>query len=394
LSRQRWHSRVRTMSPSADRRVMSLVEAGMALASELDLDGLLQRAADISREVIGARYGAVGVLGDQGELVRFVYSGIDKGLADTIGDLPIGRGVLGALIEEGTPLRLQDISDHPWSYGFPENHPPMHSFLGVPIVVRDHIFGRLYLTEKQGPEDFTKDDERIALSFAAQAGVAIDNARLIEELKARGESLAILEERDRISRDLHDGVIQSIYSVGLSIQGAMTLIERDPDGTRSRMDEVIVTLDNVVRDVRSYIFALQPKSVEALGLKRGIEELVEDLEINALVETSVQLSETALDRIPDAATGDIIQIVRGVLSNIARHARATQVSVECAAKEDDTIIMSIEDDGIGFDPATVHRGDGLTNIEDRSKHIGGQFIISNRAPRGTVHTLSFPGVKN
>jgi len=269
----------------------------------------------------------------------------------------------------------------------------MHSFLGVPIVVRDHIFGRLYLTEKQGSEGFTKDDERIALSFAAQAGVAIDNAGLIEELKARGESLAILEERDRISRDLHDGVIQSIYSVGLSIQGAMMLIERDPDGTRRRMDEVIVTLDNVVRDVRSYIFALQPKSVEERGLKRGIEELIEDLKVNALAETSVELSETALEMIPEAAKGDMIQIVRGVLSNIARHARATQVSVECAVR-DDRVVMSIEDDGIGFDPATIQRGDGLTNIEERSKHIGGQFVISKRAPRGTVHTLSLPGEKS
>lgn len=112
----------------------------MALASELDLDGLLQRIADISREVIGARYGAVGVLGDQGELARFVYSGIDKQLADQIGDLPIGRGVLGALIEEGTPLRLQEISDHHRSYGFPLNHPPMHSFPRSPDRgARSHI---------------------------------------------------------------------------------------------------------------------------------------------------------------------------------------------------------------------------------------------------------------
>ena len=360
----------------------------MALASELDLDDLLQRIADISREVIGARYGAVGVLGDHGELARFVYSGIDKPLADAIGDLPIGRGVLGALIEEGTPLRLQEISDHPRSYGFPANHPSMRSFLGVPIVVRDRIFGRLYVTEKEGSEDFTKDDERIALSLAAQAGVAIDNARLVDELKTRGESLAILEERDRISKDLHDGVIQSIYSVGLSIQGAITLLERDPDGTKKRMDEAIVTLDNVVRDVRSYIFALQPKRVEELGLKRGIEELVKDLEVNALVETSVRLSEAALEMVPEAARGDFIQIARGVLSNIARHARATQVSVVCAVKGGQTVVLMIEDDGIGFNPDTVTRGDGLTNIEDRAKHMGGRFLISERAPRGTVHTLS------
>ena len=366
----------------------------MALASELDLDGLLQRIADISREVIGARYGAVGVLGDRGELSRFVYSGIDKPLADTIGDLPIGRGVLGALIEEGMPLRLPEISDHPRSYGFPVNHPPMHSFLGVPIVVRDHIFGRLYVTEKEGPEDFTKDDELIALSLAAQAGVAIDNARLVAELKTRGESLAILEERDRISKDLHDGVIQSIYSVGLSIQGAITLLERDPDGTKKRMNEAIVTLDDVVRDVRSYIFALQPKRVEELGLKRGIEELVKDLEVNALAEITVQLSETALELIPETARGDFIQIARGILSNIARHARATQVSVVCAVKGGQTVVLMIEDDGIGFNPVTVKRGDGLSNIEERAKHIGGRFLISERAPRGTVHTLSIPTEKS
>lgn len=378
------------MSPPADRLVMSLVEAGMALASELDLDGLLQRIADISREVIGARYGAVGVLGSQGELVRFVYSGIVKQLADTIGGLPVGRGVLGALIEEGTPLRLQEISDHPRSYGFPDDHPPMHSFLGVPIVVRDHIFGRLNLTEKQGSENFTKDDERIALSFAAQAGVAIDNAGLIEELKARGEILAILEERDRISRDLHDGVIQSIYSVGLSIQGAMTLIERDPDGTRRRMDEVIVTLDNVVRDVRSYIFALQPKSVEERGLKRGIEELIEDLKVNALAETSVELSETALEMIPEAAKGDMIQIVRGVLSNIARHARATQVSVECAVR-DDRVVMSIEDDGIGFDPATIQRGDGHQHRRTFQAHRWTVRHLEARTKRHGAHLVSSRG---
>ena len=130
---------------------------------------------------------------------------------------------------------------------------------------------------------FSKDDERIAMTLAAQAGVAIENTNLIEEVRRRGEELAVLEERDRISKELHDGVIQSIYSVGLSLQGALPLIERDPDGTRKRMNQVIDTLDNVVRDVRSYIFALQPKSVEEKGLKNAIEELIKDLEVNTLV---------------------------------------------------------------------------------------------------------------
>lgn len=382
------------MNNAAQRHTAGLVEAGLALASELDLDVLLQRIADVAREVLGARYAAVGVVGDDGLLTRFVYSGIDQKTADAIGDLPRGRGLLGALIEGGRPMRMREISDYPYSYGFPPNHPPMHSFLGVPIIVRDRIFGRLYMTEKQGGFEFTKDDERIAMTFAAQAGVAIQNANLIEEVKARGDELAVLEERDRISKELHDGVIQSIYSVGLSLQGAISLVARDPDGTRRRMDDAIGTLDNVVRDVRSYIFALQPKSVEERGLKAAIEELVRDLEVNALSETTVQLSDQALSMISESAKGDVIQIAREILSNIARHARASEVSLTCAIRDrdgdGDKFVMTIEDDGVGFDPATVSRGHGLTNIETRALRMGGELAITARGPKGTVHTLILP----
>ena len=369
------------------------MEAGLVLASELDLDALLQRIADLAREVVGARYASVGVVGEDGLLLRFVYSGIDKETADKIGDLPHGRGVLGVLLKEGRPIRTREISEHPDSYGFPPNHPPMHSFLGVPIILRDRVFGRLYFTEKLDAFEFTTDDERIAMTLAAQAGVAIQNANLLEEVKARGDELAVLEERDRISKELHDGVIQSIYSVGLSLQGAMSLIGRDPEGTKKRMDEAIGTLDNVVRDVRSYIFALQPKSVEERGLKKAIEELAADLEVNALVESTVQLSDEALDMVPESFRGDFIQIAREVLSNIARHAQAHEVLVACAVREGDTVVMTIEDDGIGFDPATIKRGRGLTNIEERARRIGGALHISQRRPKGTVHTLSLPGDK-
>lgn len=375
------------MDNSSGRRTAGLVEAGLALASELDLDALLQRIADLAREVVGARYGAVGVVGEDGLLLRFVYSGIDQETADLIGDLPHGRGLLGVLLEGGRPMRMRQISDHPDSYGFPANHPPMHSFLGVPIIVRDHVFGRLYLTEKQGAEEFSKDDERIAMTLAAQAGVAIENANLLEEVKVRGEELAVLEERDRISKELHDGVIQSIYSVGLSLQAAMSLIHRDPEATKKRMEDVISTLDDVVRDVRSYIFALQPKSVEERGLKAALEELVRELEVNALAETTVELSMDALRLVPDSAVGDLIQIAREVLSNIARHAQASEVSVACSIRDGETFVMTIEDDGVGFDPSSVDRGHGLTNIEERSRRLGGTLAISERRPKGTIHTL-------
>lgn len=379
------------MTDVSKRQTAGLVEAGLALASELDLDALLQRIADLAREVVGARYAAVGVVGEDGLLLRFVYSGIDEVTADLIGDLPHGRGLLGVLLEGGRPMRMQEISDHPESYGFPANHPPMHTFLGVPIVVRERVFGRLYLTEKQGGPEFTKDDERIAMTLAAQAGVAIENANLLEEVRARGEELAVLEERDRISKELHDGVIQSIYSVGLSLQGAMSVIERDPQATKKRIDEAIGTLDNVVRDVRSYIFALQPKSVEEQGLRRAIEEFVNDLEVNTLVETTVQLSDEALDRIPEAQKGDFIQITREILSNIARHAQAHEVIVACTLRDGSAVVLTIEDDGVGFDPETVSRGQGLSNMEKRADGMRALLHISERQPKGTIHSLTLAG---
>ncbi|HYI46453.1 MAG TPA: GAF domain-containing sensor histidine kinase [Actinomycetota bacterium] len=381
------------MTDLAQRRAAGLVEAGLALASELDLDALLQRIADLAREVVGARYAAVGVVGTDGLLLRFVYSGIDKKTADEIGDLPHGRGLLGVLIEGGRPMRMREISEHSDSYGFPPNHPPMHSFLGVPIVVRDRIYGRLYLTEKEGDLEFSKDDERIAMTLAAQAGVAIQNAYLLEEIKARSEDLAVLEERDRISKELHDGVIQSIYSVGLSLQGAMSLVERDPDATRERVDEAIGTLDNVVRDVRSYIFALQPKSVEERGIRVAIEELAKDLNVNSLTEVTMQLSDDALAMVPENSKGDLIQIVREILSNIARHAQANEVQVACLVREGRAVVLTVEDDGVGFDPDTVSRGHGLSNMQERARRLGGKIVISPRPDKGTLHMLSFPGEK-
>jgi signal transduction histidine kinase len=367
----------------------ALVEAGMSLASEPDIDGLLHRIAEIAREVVGARYGAVGVISDDGTLSRFVYAGIDEATAAQIGDLPQGVGVLGALIEEGRPLRLQEITDHPRSSGFPPHHPPMHSFLGVPIIVRGHVFGRLYLTEKQGASEFSKDDERIALTLASQAGVAVENARLLDELRERGEALAVLEERERISKELHDGVIQAIYSVGLALQSSLSVMSHDPEMAKERIDGSIAQLDDVVRDVRSYIFELQPRDVEERGLTATIEELAKDHEVNTLATVNLALVEGAVEMLEPDATGHVVQIVREILSNIARHAQASHVEISCLADGPD-FILQIVDDGVGFEPSEVSRGHGLTNLEERARSLGGSLIIESREPRGTRHALVVP----
>ena len=373
----------------AERRLAALVEAGMVLASEVDLEALLERIADLACEVIGAGYGAVGVLGEDGSLVRFVYSGIDHPTARLIGDLPTGRGVLGVIIEEGRPLRLREISDHPRSIGFPPNHPPMHTFLGVPILSRGTVYGRLYLTEKQDGTQFSKDDERIALLFAAQAGVAIQNASLYEEVLSRRSSMAILEERERISKDLHDGVIQSIYSVGLSLQASLATLTDDPARTQTRIDDAIAELDNVVREVRAYIFELKPNTDTGQSSAGRITDLARNFEVNTLATAHVDLDLSALELLRPESQNHVVHICREVLSNIARHASAREVHISCKVQNDE-FEFEIADDGRRFDPTEVDRGQGLTNVDERARSLGGSLEIGPRSPKGMLHRLTVP----
>ncbi|HVK21660.1 MAG TPA: GAF domain-containing protein [Actinokineospora sp.] len=166
-------------------RLQSLLDAVLAVGAGLELDSTLQRIVQVAVELVDAQYGALGVLGEREGLSEFVYEGIHPEVRDTMGHLPEGRGLLGLLIEHPVPIRLADLSKHPASVGFPPNHPPMHSFLGAPVRVRDAVFGNLYMTEKRGGGEFTPDDETVLKALAAAAGVAVENARLFERARAR-----------------------------------------------------------------------------------------------------------------------------------------------------------------------------------------------------------------
>jgi signal transduction histidine kinase len=369
----------------AERGFNALIEAGISLASEHDLDTLLQLIANVSRDLIGAAYGAVGILGPEGELTRFVYSGIDAETARRIGSLPTGRGVLGAVIEEGRPLRLPEIEEHPRSFGFPDQHPEMHTFLGVPIVARGNVFGRLYLTEKHDGEGFTTDDERIAMMLAAQAGVAIESARLTEALR----DLAVLEERERISKELHDGVIQAVYSVGLSLQGTISLVTVEPEMAVGRLNDAIRHLDEVVRDVRNYIFELRPSLLRERGLRDALEELAADLRVNTLATVELYLQEEACASLSSDQETHLLQILREVLSNVARHAEASEVSIRCIRGREG-VVIEISDNGNGFGRDSVRAGDGLRTIQERIIRLGGELSILDRQPKGTLHRLHIP----
>jgi len=185
---------VESTTPS-EPRLRALLEAGLALSSELSLDSLLQRLTELSAQLTGARYAALGVLDPTGlHLERFITHGLDQGERTAIGDPPHGHGLLGALITDASPLRLHAIADDPRSVGFPANHPPMSTFLGVPVLLRGTAYGNLYLTEKQDGEDFTEADQELVELLASQAAVAIENARLYESATRWSRQLESLME--------------------------------------------------------------------------------------------------------------------------------------------------------------------------------------------------------
>jgi signal transduction histidine kinase len=192
-----------SQSQDQKERFRRLTDVGTTLLTELDVETVLRSVVEAARELTSAEYAALGVLNrDRTELERFIYLGIDDATKRRIGDLPRGRGVLGELIREPVPLRLRDVNEHPHTYGFPPGHPPMHSFLGVPISVRGETFGNLYMTEKQGGEEFDDDDEAAARTLATWAGIAIENARLYTSLSEREAEVEQALKRAETSVDI------------------------------------------------------------------------------------------------------------------------------------------------------------------------------------------------
>jgi signal transduction histidine kinase len=362
------------------RSLRQLLDAVMTVGSDLDLPAMLERIVQSAADLVDARYGALGVLDEtRTRLAQFITVGIDEAGHAAIGDLPEGHGILGLLIVDARPLRLPDLREHPDSYGFPANHPPMRSFLGVPVRVRDEVFGNLYLTDKTSAEVFTDVDEELVLGLAAAAGVAIENARL----QARIQELALVDDRERIARDLHDSIIQRLFATGLSLQGTAALVRRDPATAERRVNDAVDDLDLVVKHIRSAIFGLQARQPgEDGGLRGRLLEVTRE-SAEALGFEPRVLFEGALDaRTPDQIAGELLATLREALSNVARHARAGRVDIRIAI-EGDELVLCVVDDGIGIAPDHPS-GHGLENMAARAGRIGGSCEVRPAEPAGTV----------
>jgi signal transduction histidine kinase len=364
-------------------RLEPLAQAATAMAGELDLNTVLETITRLAAQVTGARYAALGILGENGTITRFITHGANDETIRAIGHYPTGKGLLGLLIHEPRVLHLDNLGEHPASTGFPANHPPMKSFLGAPVRLGGRVYGNFYLTEKEG--GFDAEDERVIVVLAAQAGATIENALL----SARLQNLAVHEERDRISRDLHDGVIQSLFSIGLGLQSARALVGVDPLRVADRLDAAIDQLDATIRDLRNAIYQLRPHEAASMGLARGLAELAREYEVNALSRPILDVAADVDARVPVELVPDLLQMAREALSNAARHAGACRVTV-CARADRQDVELSVTDDGAGFDSSQVSAGHGLENLQERATWIGAGLDINSRPGQGTRIRMTIP----
>lgn len=521
-----------------------LLAANRSIFAELSLPGVLRQVVESARELIGARYGALGVIGPDGSLESFVHSGMTPEQAERIGDLPRGRGLLGEVIVHPEPIRLHDISTDARSVGFPANHPPMHSFLGVPIRLRDEVYGNLYLTESLSGE-FTQEHTELAIALAGTAAIAIENARLFREAQRRQEWLhastevtrlllagdgqlpevaqaalttadadmvavllpgpddslvvevavgcgaeelvgllhtdpgsiaalvlstgvpirlagvgdpdaptvilsrvadvgpvmalpltgpagtrgvllagrltgrsaftlaeldmaagfaghatvalemadsrsikdrvSLLEERDRIARDLHDHVIQRLFATGLTVQSVSSQV---PPAQAERLSAQVDAIDETIRQIRTAIFSLTTVSPgTGRSVRTGLLQTIDEVSRLLAEPPAVRLHGPIDAGIDTALAEDLDAVLREALTNVARHARATTVQVDILVSGG-RVVLTVVDDGVGLPDGG--RRSGLKNMRERAENRGGHLEVETAPGAGTTLLWSVP----
>ena len=380
-------ARARAVADRATAQLTALDQAVRGISGVLEVDRVLQLITDRVRDLVGAQYAAIGIVDAEGAIERFITSGISDEHRARIGDLPHGRGLLGLIIREDRTYRIRDITRHPERYGFPQHHPEMHAFLGMPIRARGEVVGRLYLTNKIGATEFSEDDQALVEMFALHAGIAMDSARLHDQV----QRLAIVDERERISRDLHDSAIQAIYAQTLTLDDVPELIADDPEEAARRVDGAIDALHAVIRDIRNFIFGLRPVLLEGGSLADGLQHLATELRRSGGVEVAVSVEGDQDADLPIEVVAELLAVTREALSNVARHAAASHASVRLVT-DDDSVRLELADDGRGFDTAATAEGGhhGVANMRSRARTLGAQFEIESVPGGGTRIIVTLP----
>lgn len=366
------------------KQLLRLLDAVMAIGAEQTLADALRRITEVAAELVDARYAALGVLDEsRSRLSEFVTVGLDDHEREVIGVPPEGHGILGLLILEPRALRLPDLTAHPESFGFPPGHPPMTSFLGVPIRLRGVVYGNLYLTDKANGEVFTDVDQELVVGLAAAAGIAIENARLQEQSRTAG----LLDERERIARDLHDDVIQRLFATGLSLQAAAQMV-KEPVAVE-RIMRAVDDLDASIRQVRATIFELHQRWTISQSVRSEIVAICEESAKALGYKPSCDIVGPIDSAITEPLRGHLLLCLREALSNVARHAHASAAEVAVAV-QDGRLTLQVGDNGVGYSPVLGRQSSGLDNMLVRAESLGGRFSIAARDNRGTVVIWEVP----
>jgi signal transduction histidine kinase len=362
-------------------------DAILGVAGERSVEAVLQRLVTAARDLAGARYAALGTADAEGDgFSAFLTAGMSDELIDAIGPLPRTHGLLGTLLVDPHPYRTDDVAADPRFTWWPEAHPRMGAFLGVPILFKGDIIGALYLADKVDGAAFDEADERLVGLLAAHAAVAIEQARLVEASR----ELSIVEERARLARELHDATVQTLFSLSLTAEAAASLLVSDPVAAAGEVRRIQELAQGAVAELRSLVFELRPPALEDEGL---VATLAKQLEVLGRVHgLAVELVGSSEDRLDPAIETGLFRIVQEALNNVVRHASASRIEVtfECARG---SVTATVVDDGIGFDPharAVLARRLGLTSMRERAEAVGGSLKIESVAGQGTTVTVTVP----
>jgi signal transduction histidine kinase len=375
--------------PARDDAFTAMSDVVLAIAGELRLDAVLDQLVHAARELAGANYAALGIPDEDGtEFDQFLHAGMSDDLVAELGPLPRTHGMLGAMLSDPRPFRTDDITNDPRFRGWwPDAHPRMRSFLGVPIVAKGDIIGAFYLTEKQGAPSFTEADEHIIEVLAAHAAIAIENARLFEASR----ELSVIEERNRLARELHDAMTQNLFSLTLTAEAAAQLVHVDPARAEGEIDRIRALARDTQAELRSLIFELRPPQLEAEGL---VATIGKDIEVLGRAHgLKADLRVHGVPELDSTAEVELYRIVQEALNNAVRHARAQTIEVEIDARDDAVGIM-VRDDGVGFDPgarAIRERRLGLTSMRERAERLGGTLSVETARAVGTTVRVEVPG---
>jgi signal transduction histidine kinase len=378
-------ARAHLRADRAEEHLAALDAAVRGIAGLLSVERVLQLIVDRVRELANAEYAALGTVGEDGKIEQFLTSGISDQARRRIGSPPAGHGLLGLLIRQGQSIRIPDINADPRRHGFPAHHPEMRSFLGVALTVRGRSVGNLYLTNKHGGREFSAADQELVERFALHAGIAIDNARLAEQVR----QLLVIEERERIGADLHDGVIQRIYGVNLSLDEVPEMVAAQPEEAARRVEQAIDALNATIGEIREFIFILRPPGETGGGLVPSLHALGAEVRLQAGLSVEVTAETDA--RLGAGTVRELVSIVREALSNTARHASATRAQV-LVREAPGQLELEISDDGRGFDVAAARdvAHQGLVNMRRRVDRLGGTLDVSSRPEAGTRIIVTLP----